>query len=225
VSERHDDDPWRELRDASEGSELRPAELAASFEALRAAHAPAELDPDVHEALLARALGVATAELGQPAGGGASDADERSTSADRQERERADALRSALEGAPSTPEALALVALARALRYAHQPPELVELRHEALMRVALGRPSKLRKVATVIGFALSAAAAALAVLSVEPARDAPRADLVPVRSTLELFDPAEPFPRSGDETSRIDRIAGARASDLRKNRYATWGVR
>jgi hypothetical protein len=63
------------------------------------------------------------------------------------------------------------------------------------------------------------------VLSIEPQHDAPRADLVPARSTLELFDPAEPFPREGEETSRIDRIAGARASDLRKNRYATWGVR
>lgn len=225
MSKPHDDDPPRELRDVPEGSELRPAELAAGFEALRAAHAPAELDPEVHEALLARALGVATAELDAPALEGTSAFIELSPAPDRDERERADALRSALEGAPSTPEALALVALARALRYAHHPPELVEIHHEALLRAALGRPSKLRRIATGIVGTLAAAAAAVGVLSVEPSRDAPRADLVPARSTLELFDPAEPFPRSGEETSRIDRIAGARASDLRKNRYATWGIR
>lgn len=43
------------------------------------------------------------------------------------------------------------------------------------------------------------------------------------RSTAELFD--APFARQGGESARIDRIATARASDLRQNRYAMWGVR
>ncbi|MFO0667045.1 MAG: hypothetical protein U0174_24045 [Polyangiaceae bacterium] len=56
-----------------------------------------------------------------------------------------------------------------------------------------------------------------------------RASLVPARSTQELFD--EPFdaraslasPSRG--SSRIDRIAQARTSDYRHNRFARWGVK
>jgi hypothetical protein len=43
------------------------------------------------------------------------------------------------------------------------------------------------------------------------------------RSTQSLF--AEPFAASGGQTSRIDRIAVARAADLRENEFARWGVR
>ena len=50
------------------------------------------------------------------------------------------------------------------------------------------------------------------------------ASLIPSRSTIDLFD-AEPFPRSGGESQRIDRILSSRAADLRANRFATWGVR
>lgn len=46
-----------------------------------------------------------------------------------------------------------------------------------------------------------------------------------VRSTTDLFDATTPFPKQGGETARVDRIAGARASDLRANRFAAWGVR
>lgn len=222
MSKPHDEDPPRAPRDSGSGGELEPAELAAGIEALRAAYAPAELDPELHEALLSRALG---GVLEAPTVDERAVPGELSPLASPAERERAEALRAALDGASSSPEAEALLALARALRYAHEPPPLVEIHHEALLRAALGRPSKLRRLTTGIVGALAAAAAAVGVLSLEPTRDAPRADLVPARSTLELFDPAEPFPRSGEETSRIDRIAGARASDLRKNRYATWGVR
>ncbi|HEY8086269.1 MAG TPA: hypothetical protein VIF09_00440, partial [Polyangiaceae bacterium] len=43
------------------------------------------------------------------------------------------------------------------------------------------------------------------------------------RSTQPLFP--ERFPATGGETSRIDRIAMARATDLRDNEFAKWGVR
>jgi hypothetical protein len=45
------------------------------------------------------------------------------------------------------------------------------------------------------------------------------------RSTTDLFDATTPFPRTGGESARVDRIATARASDLRANRFASWGVR
>jgi hypothetical protein len=42
------------------------------------------------------------------------------------------------------------------------------------------------------------------------------------RSTQPLF--REPFAERGAGSRRIDRIASARASDLRDNRYARWSV-
>ncbi len=48
---------------------------------------------------------------------------------------------------------------------------------------------------------------------------------IAARSTQDLFDAATPFPRSGGESARVDRIATARAADLRANRFASWGVR
>lgn len=47
---------------------------------------------------------------------------------------------------------------------------------------------------------------------------------IPSRSTMDLFDPNEPFPSSGGESERVDRIADARAADLRANRFAAWGL-
>jgi hypothetical protein len=45
------------------------------------------------------------------------------------------------------------------------------------------------------------------------------------RSTMDLFDPVMPFARTGGQSARIDRIAGARAAELRENRFVAWGVR
>ena len=67
--------------------------------------------------------------------------------------------------------------------------------------------------------AVAAAPSARAVAAVPPA---PR---IAARSTTDLFDATTPFPRSGGESARVDRIAGARAADLRANRFAAWGVR
>jgi hypothetical protein len=43
------------------------------------------------------------------------------------------------------------------------------------------------------------------------------------RSTQSLF--ARPFAPTGGESARVDRIAMARAVDLRENEFAKWGVR
>jgi hypothetical protein len=49
------------------------------------------------------------------------------------------------------------------------------------------------------------------------------AALVSTRSTQSLF--TEPFAKAGGQTARVDRIAMARAADLRENEFAKWGVR
>lgn len=50
-----------------------------------------------------------------------------------------------------------------------------------------------------------------------------RIALVHERSTDDLFDPAQRF-AVGRQSERVDRIARARAADLRTNRFAAWGV-
>ncbi|XXX80405.1 hypothetical protein WMF30_16705 [Sorangium sp. So ce134] len=148
-----------------------------------------------------------------------------------------------------------LAELAGALRAAWRPAPLAELRSRALVEGALrAAPApRARRIAPVTMAALStlAAAAAAAALIFGQLREerasvarapgaaaapvgaaaapvgaaAPRLPLIEARSTTALFDPAAPFPREGGQTERIDRIAAARASDLRQNRYAAWGVR
>ena len=75
-----------------------------------------------------------------------------------------------------------------------------------------------------------AAAIALVIRSESPspsmadkASSAPRPAFALARSTTDLF--SESFPRSGGTTGRVDRIAYARAQDLRENRFARWGTR
>jgi hypothetical protein len=57
-----------------------------------------------------------------------------------------------------------------------------------------------------------------------PAASLSASALIHARSTDDLFDPAQKF-EVGAQSARIDRIASARASDLRQNRFAAWGVR
>ncbi len=74
----------------------------------------------------------------------------------------------------------------------------------------------------------SVAQAPAAPVSAAPGERAPgdvRQARIASRSTQDLFDAATPFPRSGGESARVDRIATARAADLRANRFASWGVR
>lgn len=218
-----------------EGQDAPPTGEDALAQALRAAYGlGAPLSEDVHEAMLDRAL----------AGGGASrrEVPDDERPADPAELRAAETLRDALEGkaAAEDPETRALVALARALSAAYQPRPLDEIRHQAVLGRHVGRPrDRRRSVQTASGVLLALAAAAAAVfgLRLQPAEPpAPAAELQPTelsssaslavsRSTQELFDAAEPFVRSGGTSARVDRIAKARASDLRGNRFARWGVR
>lgn len=149
----------------------------------------------------------------------------------------------ALEAADVTPEearaAEALRAeldagtneLANALRAAAASTELPAETHAALVAAALRRPmpvtaarsggASIRRL--VYGTASTLALAAAVLLAVRVREPAPLgAQLVPARSTQELFD----APFTGEATTaRIDRIALARAGDFRANRFASWGVR
>jgi hypothetical protein len=77
-------------------------------------------------------------------------------------------------------------------------------------------------VALAAGFALLMQTQGLAPPPMASQAAAPAA-LILSRSTDDLFDPAEKF-EVGRSSARIDRIASARSSDLRRNRFASWGV-
>jgi hypothetical protein len=192
------------LRDAiDEGSEP----LSAS---LRAAHGPAPLDPADLDALVARALG-----------------DESAATAE--ERAAAERLRADLEGTEPEGEA----DLLRALQAAAHPGALPADRNEALLDAALARwrprARAIRRIPPAVMVALTsvaALAAGVALFLGRPGAAPPSSvALVPARSSEALFDAATPFPRRGEESARVDRIASARAADLRRNRFAAWGVK
>ena len=128
--------------------------------------------------------------------------------------------------------------LARAVSLAHAPRELSAEEHRALLERALAPTNVIRlsartgrrrlfQASGVAGALFAGAAAAAAILLLQPDADRPSpakaASLVQVRSTQPLF--REPFAREGGESARIDRIAMARASDLRENEFSRWGVR
>ncbi len=150
----------------------------------------------------------------------------------------AEALRDALAKAgptgPARPKDLA--DFARAVSLAHAPPAIADADHRAIVsraveravtrRAAVRRRAAWRTTLVAGGLAL-AAAVALWTRS-PPGAESPESraslePLVPVRSTQPLF--REPFAKTGGESARIDRIASARAADLRDNRFAAWGVR
>ncbi len=132
--------------------------------------------------------------------------------------------------------------IAAALRAAYRPTALDPRRNEVLIATALANAPRRRSMGRVIalvttvtalaaGFALllrtagDAAAPSAAPAAAVAAAPSPQPSLIPARSTADLFDAAEPFPRTGGESKRIDRIAAARSADLRANRFAAWGVR
>lgn len=177
---------------------------------LRAAFAPRDLAGDDLDAIVARALG-----------------DEAAATA--HEREAAERLRAELEGEAPVREA----AVFEAIRAAARPAEIDRDRHEAMIRAALARAGRrgivrrLAPVTIVVVTGVTAIAAGLALFFGQlgqPRVDASAA-MIRARSAQELFDASTPFPRSGDESARVDRIAAARAGDLRANRFAAWGVR
>lgn len=184
---------------------LPPAEAAELMAALVAAARPRELDPRVHERLLAEAL---EAPLAPP------------TEAELVESER---LRNALESGGAHPDADVLRALGAAFSVAD----------DAAVERALSAAERARPRSNVFfvwfgaASAVVAAAAAVALfVAGSSTAEAPIAraaeELVRVRSTAELFD--APFETSGT-TARMDRIAAARGRELRENRYAAWGVK
>jgi hypothetical protein len=133
--------------------------------------------------------------------------------------------------------------LARALALADEPRALDLREHEQIIERAVAKTKprgKVIRVAFGVGTALALAATAVLVLgTLDKSAEAPRPasvaagpapapgpGLLQARSTQELFE--EPFAKPlsrGAASARIDRIAMARAGDLRENRFAMWGVR
>ncbi len=121
--------------------------------------------------------------------------------------------------------------LAGALSAAWSPRDLSAPEHRALLDRALADHARLQRRARAVRVSLGAGLVALAAgvaLVVGSERGAPRTVLradafVSTRSTQSLF--AEPFAGAGGQTARVDRIAAARAADLRENEFARWGVR
>jgi len=146
-----------------------------------------------------------------------------------EEQEQAGELRAALDD-PSRTSAPA--ELARALSAAWDPRDLPARDHRALVDQAVARSTPARRRARVIRVSFGAGAMLALAASVAlvlwsgpqgPASSASSPALAVSRSTQELFD--EQFAPTGGETRRIDRIAMARATELRDNEFARWGVR
>jgi hypothetical protein len=131
------------------------------------------------------------------------------------------------------------VHLARALRCAFAPPSIDEAEHRAIVDAALAGMAAGRKGAQVVDLASRrrstvvrvafgvvtgglALAASIVFVVTSPATHRSEAPLAKARTTQPLF--SEPF-KPGETSARIDRIASARASDFRNNRFTKWGVR
>ena len=150
-----------------------------------------------------------------------------------EEQRAAAALRDALADhrAPTTGDVA--LQLAHALRAAFAPAALADAAHRRIVEAALerlpagtGKVLELRRRQTVVRVAFGAIGAGLAlaasitlVVTQSPPHEAP---LARARTTQPLF--SEPF-KAGETSARIDRIASARASDFRDNRFSKWGVR
>lgn len=125
--------------------------------------------------------------------------------------------------------------LARVLRAAWSPEDLSAEEHRKLVAGAIApRRGRGRTTVVRVSFGASAILAlAASVLLVVWSDRGPRPGppmpptLAPTmslsRSTQSLF--AQPFAPRGGESARVDRIAMARAVDLRENEFAKWGVR
>ena len=150
------------------------------------------------------------------------------------ERAAAERLRAELAGAAPPGEGAQLLL---ALKLAAHPTAIPPSRNEALIEAALRAPLRRRgplvrriapvTMAALAGVATLAAGVALVLGHAEktsPGAGATAA-LVHTRSADDLFDASTPFPRRGGESARVDRIASAREADLRRNRFAAWGVR
>lgn len=184
---------------------LEPDVEARLAEALRAAYAPAELDPALNELFIEQALEDPLA----PA------TDDEVAASER--------LRDALEAGTPHADADLARALAAAVR-ASEDPGLDAGRAEELSARALERKkSNVIYVAFgVVAGAIALAASVALVLATDRRTPAAAEPVLAVsRSTAPLFN--EPF-ETASTSARVDRIAAARERDLRNNRYALWGV-
>jgi hypothetical protein len=136
-------------------------------------------------------------------------------------------LRDALED-PSRPSDDA--ELARAMSSAWSPRDLSAEVHRTLVEKALrlhdARRRRGRVIRVSFGASAALALAAAVLLYVRSDRQPPETvhgtAVAVSRSTQALFQ--DRFAPSGGESARIDRIAMARAADLRDNEFAKWGV-
>ena len=134
-------------------------------------------------------------------------------------------LREALERKTGAPDVVT------ALRSAWSPAALDEAEHRKIVEDAVGarggnvvtlqpRPRTMRLAVVTTTTVLALAAGVVLWITSAPSQG--EQPLAKARSTQPLFD--EPF-KAGETSARIDRIAIARASDYRDNRFAKWGVR
>ena len=206
-----------ELREADALREALDRGDAEIMKTLRAAWVPAPLDGGDLDAILERALG----------------ADEALAPPTRVELAAAARLKDELSRGEGLHEEAAILG---DLRAAYRPTEIAPERNEELIARALRRAARrdaprVRRIVPVTMAALTgvAALAAGVALMIGQMNRAPTAltapaALIHARSTDNLFDPAKKF-EVGEQSARIDRIATARAADLRQNRFAAWGVR
>jgi len=183
---------------------LDEATEQALAEALRSAWAPAAIAPERHAELLELAL---VDPFAPPSA---------------EEARESERLRRALETGDDRHEDVRLL---RALSAANEPGRLAAAAGTARAELARSpRRGTSNVVFVSFGAAVLAAAAAFVVFLGNAERAAPSAarQLAASRSTAELFE--REFEQGG-ATERIDRIASARAHDLRENRYAMWGAR
>lgn len=195
-----DEDAFASLPDLDEATER------ALGEALRAAWAPAELEPRRHAELLEQAL---VDPFAPPSA---------------EEARESERLRQALEaGDEAHPDVRLLRALSAAKAPAPVSPAAEEQARTAISPKTRGPKTNVYFVSFGAAALAAAAAFALVVGGAGERAPAPHAErLVPSRSTSALFE--REF-EAGKTTERIDRIASARARDLRENRYALWGAR
>ncbi len=198
-------------RDEAALDRAAAAELGA---ALRAAWAPAALDPAAQRALVEAAL---TDPLAPPSRAEAAAAREWSDALDARARDAGDgddgelALAAALRAA-FAPELPSPAAVDRALAVA------LSSRPTARPRRPPGRVAFLGLSAVTGALALAAAIAlALTAPGEDPRRPPPHLS----RSTTTLFESRFEL---GQTSARVDRIASVRARELRDNRFAEWGV-
>ena len=113
------------------------------------------------------------------------------------------------------------VALMRALRHAIEPRAIEAATHARILERAVPKPKRSTNFYYLLG-GLAAAAGVVLYMQNGNRMNAPQAmalDLVKPHQSTELL------PKEGVGSIRVDTIVASRARDLRKNRYAKWGVK